>query len=97
MKGGNQRASRELSAAEQITDALPHFVRGLVGEGDGDDGRAGHAVRLHQVGHSMRDDARLPAARAGQEQERTFDVGDGGLLLRIKALEKIHLRVADQF
>ena len=39
----------------------------------------------------MSDHARLPAARACEQQQRTFDVRNGGLLLRIESLKKIHL------
>ena len=38
---------------------------------------------FHQVRHAMRDDARLAAAGAGQQEQGTFDVRRGGLLLRI--------------
>ena len=38
---------------------------------------------LHQVRDAMRDHPRLAAAGAGQHQQRTFDVRNGGLLLRI--------------
>ena len=47
-------------------------------------------MRLHQVRDAVRDHARLAAAGAGQQQQRTFDVRDGGLLLRIETLEEIH-------
>ncbi len=70
--------------------ALPHLVGGLVGEGDRQNAGTRDAVRFHQVRHAVRDDARLAAAGAGQQQERSFDVRDGSLLLRIQALKKIH-------
>ncbi len=78
--------------AQQITDALAHFVGGLVGEGDRQNGRARNPMDFHQMRHPMRDHARLAAAGAGQQQQRTFDVGNGGLLLRIETLEKIHAK-----
>ena len=43
----------------------------------------GHAVVLDQVRDAVRDDAGFAAARAGQKQQRTFDVGYRFALLRI--------------
>ena len=53
----------------------PHFVGRLVGEGQGEDLVAGHAVG-QQPGDAMRDDARLAAARPGQDQQRPVVVRD---------------------
>jgi hypothetical protein len=38
---------------------------------------------LYEVRHAMGDHARLAASGARQQQQRTFDVRRGGLLLRI--------------
>ena len=53
-----------------------HLAGGLVGEGDGED-VAGADALLQQVGDAARDDARLAAAGAGQDEQRPFDVRDG--------------------
>ena len=50
-----------------------HLVGRLVGEGQGQDLRAGDAL-LQQVGDAMRDHARLAAARPGQNQQRAIDM-----------------------
>ena len=49
---------------------------------------------LHQMRHAMGDHPCLAASGAGQQQQRTFDVRHGGLLLRIQTLEKIHLAMS---
>ena len=43
------------------------------------------------MGDAVRDDACLAAPRAGQDQQWTFSVSDGFALLRIQALQEIHL------
>ena len=48
-------------------DAAAHFVGRLVRKGQGDDLPRGHAV-AQQVGHAMRDDPGLAAARTCQNQ-----------------------------
>ena len=52
---------------------------------DGGTCRVGDDVR-----DAMRDDAGLAAARAGQNQQRSFGVGDRFALLRVQAFEEIH-------
>ena len=42
-----------------------------------------------RIGDAMRDDARLPGARAGQDQQRPFGVADGRLLFGIEGGEEI--------
>jgi len=44
----------------------------------------------NDVRDAVRDDARLAAARSGQNQQGAFRAGDGFTLLRVKALKKIH-------
>ena len=43
-----------------------------------------------EVGDAMRDDARLPRSRAGEDQQRPVRVPHGGLLLGVQGGEKIH-------
>ena len=50
----------------------------------------GHVLRADQVRDPMRDDARLAAARAGENQHRAFGGFDRFTLLGIEAREKIH-------
>ena len=75
---------------EQGVHALAHFAGGLVGEGDGQDGRWRHTRCADEVGDAVRDHAGLAAARAGQDQERTFGMANGFTLLGIQPVEKIH-------
>ena len=69
-------------SANQLVHALDHLAGGLVGEGDGEDGLRHHAQVLDQMGDAVGDDARLAAARAGQDQHRAVGGFDGFALLR---------------
>ncbi len=57
-------------------DALFHFPGRFVGEGDGQNRRRGNAQR-NQIRHPTGDDARFPASRAGDDQQRTVHMRDG--------------------
>jgi len=52
---------------------LAHFLRSLVGEGDGAD-LAGLVARLEQTGNLVGDDAGLARAGTSQHQARTMEV-----------------------
>ncbi len=80
----------EARVREQRGDALAHFARGFIGERDGEDGRRRHAAFGDNVRDAMRDDARFAAARAGQNQQRTFGVAHRFTLLGIEPFKKIH-------
>lgn len=47
-------------------------------------------MRFNQMRDPMRDDAGFPAAGAGKQQKRPFDVSDSRLLLWIQTLQKVH-------
>ena len=47
--------------------------------------------RRDDIRDAVSDDARFAAARARQNQQRAFGAGDGFTLLRVQALEKIHV------
>ena len=49
-------------------------------------------LRADQVRNAMRDDARLTAARAGQNQDRAFGGFYRFTLLGIETREKVHYR-----
>ena len=67
-------ADSSATSCEQRGHALAHLVGGLVGEGDGQNGGRGNVLRRDDVRDAVRDDAGLAAARAGQDQQRTFSV-----------------------
>jgi len=71
-------------AAQQLGGAFAHLACRLVGERD----RADLARRKIAVAHQMRDlfgnHTRLAGAGAGQHQQRSIAVFDGGALLRIE-------------
>jgi hypothetical protein len=76
---------------EQRLDARPHLLGRLVGEGDRE-----HLVWLcnprgDQVRDAMRDDARLPRARARKDEKRSVGMANGVLLFRIERGEEIQL------
>ena len=58
-------------ALKQPNDALAHLARGFVGEGNCEDVLGCRAV-AHNLEDAVRNDARLPRARARQDQERPF-------------------------
>ena len=59
--------------AGEPLDPPAHFVGGLVREGQGENVLAGYSL-LQQPSDAMRDDARLAAARSGQDQQRSVEV-----------------------
>ncbi len=82
MEGG-EGGLREGGVAEDFFDALGHLFRGLVGEGDGEDGVGGDAALLDEVGDAMGDDAGFAGACAGEEEDGAIDGGDALGLRRI--------------
>ncbi len=62
---GRDRGRTLGSRRNQRANPIPHFARGLVGEGDRQDRPAGDTAGGHQVSHAMGDDPGLPAARTG--------------------------------
>ncbi len=84
-----QRAER-IAAGQQRGHTFLHLVGGLVGEGHGYDGVGRHPTGGDQMGDAVRDDARLAAAGAGQNQQGTFAVLDGLALPVVESFEEIH-------
>ena len=68
-----ERPHPHASALRQPLDALPHLVGRLVGERQGQDLTGRDAVQ-QQVRDAVRDDPRLAAAGAGQDQQGTVQV-----------------------
>src|SRR5579862_4781860 len=75
-------------SADKFFDALAHFRSGLVGERHRQNGLRHYPLVLDQIGDAKRDDARLPAAGAGEDQHGSFSSFDGFALLRIELVEK---------
>ena len=73
--------------AQALGHALAHFLGRLVGEGDRRDAARRIAAAADQVGDLFHDHTRLAAARAGEHQQRAFDVQDGGGL---GGIETVH-------
>ena len=90
VEGGDVGRGIEIRVFEQPRDALPHFVGGLIGEGDRQDGGRRHPPRGDDIRDAVGDDAGLAAARAGQNQKRPFRMHHRFALLRVQPFEKIH-------
>ena len=91
MKRGDARIGGELDSRRAATPtrerissaALLVKVTARIADG-------GHVFGGDDMRDAVRDDARLAAAGAGQDQQRTFGVGNGFALLGIQPFEKIH-------
>src|SRR3954454_23410196 len=92
MKRRDERAAARGGVSEKAADTLSHLVRGFVCEGYGKHSWPRHMMRGDHVGYSVRNDAGLSAASAGQQKHRTFQVRDSFTLLRIKTFQEIHQR-----
>ena len=93
MKGGEVR--RGIESYTSLSSAATRSrisSGGLVGEGDRQNGGRRHVPRRDDVRDAVRDDPGFAAARAGQNQQRPFGAGDRFALLRVQALEEIHVR-----
>jgi hypothetical protein len=88
VEGGQPHAARVL--ADQRFDALAHFAGRFVGER-----HRQHLVRLRvavadEVCDPIRDDASLPRARTGEDEQRSLAVQHGVALFGIEFGEEIH-------
>ena len=81
------RPSRRV-AADALADALAHFLRRLVGEGDRGDALGRIAPGRDQVRDLLDDHARLAAAGAGEHQQRAVAVRDRGGLWGVEAVHR---------
>jgi hypothetical protein len=79
VKGGDEKPP---GAAEHFFDAFAHLARGFVGEGKCKD-VSGLNPLADEMSDSPGDDPRLPAACAGENQERATHVFDGLGLRRV--------------
>ena len=82
MEGGDGEAGRFL--LEQRADALLHFARGLVGEGDRGDGRRIQAAVVDEIGDLLRDHPRLARTGTGQHQQGAIKIADGFALRSVE-------------
>ena len=74
-------------AADQLSDALLHFARRLVGEGDGEDLRGPRPAQAQNMGYARGEHARLAGAGAGQHQKRSVERLDRLTLLGVQRIE----------
>ena len=82
VEGGDHQPAR-LFAPQRLPDALFHFARGLVGEGDGRDMARLITAAADQVGDFIRNNAGLTGTGARQHQARSGNEFDGLLLARV--------------
>ena len=84
--------ARELGAAEPL-EARAHLAGGLVGERHGEDAPRRHARARDEVRDPVRDDARLAAARAREDEQRPLGVRHGRRLRLVElGLDRIASR-----
>ena len=91
MESGDRRRGREFQTFEMRFHARAHFTCRFIGESDGQDREWRDLISSDDVRDTVRDDARLAAARAGKDQERSFGGSDGFTLWGIETGKKIHL------
>jgi hypothetical protein len=91
MKRSNPRIVVCFSPADQqIADALFHLRRGFIGERHGKN-RAAMYTLLDQVRDPVSDGASLACARAGKNQDGTFNGGRSFMLPGIQFVKKSHV------
>ena len=88
VKGGNPHLAAV--DAQQGLDASAHFLGGLVRERDGEDSVGLGQTLADEIRNAVSDDASLPRTGAGENQQRTVGLEDGGLLLGVERGEEIH-------
>jgi hypothetical protein len=71
-------------AADEPADALLHFARGLVGEGDGEDFARPRLALGEDVGKPGGEHAGLAGAGTCQHQQRAVERFNGGALFRVE-------------
>src|SRR5262245_60131011 len=86
MEGAEPRHALD-AAANQLADALLHFARRLVGEGDGEDLRGPRPAQAQNMGYARGEHARLAGAGAGQHQKRSVERLDRLTLLGVQRIE----------
>ena len=74
---------------DQLEDALLHFARGLVGEGDAEDAAGGDPAIDH-VGDAKSNHPGLAGSGAGENQDGAANRLDGLSLLRVERTEIEH-------
>ena len=82
VEGRDQRLGQRARPHQRL-DAAGHLARGLIGEGNRENGVGRDADMVDQVRDAISDDARLAAAGAGQDQYRPADRFHGFTLLGI--------------
>ncbi len=94
--GGVEREHPETArvSAEEMLEPLLHLAGGLVRERDREELVRLRTDRVDQVGDAIRQDARLPGARAGDHEQRPFR-GEDGLALGGVQVGEIAVRRRD--
>ena len=90
MECRNERRRGQRQVFQQRRYPRSHFPGGFVRESYRKNRGRRYVERADQMRNPVRDDARLPAARAGQNQYRTFGSCYSFTLLGIETREEIH-------
>jgi len=78
---------RQSATGDQLTYALTHLRRSFVRECDRENRVGRLADVLHQMRNPIRNDARLPRPRAGEDEQRAVHGFSGFALLRVEFVE----------
>ena len=70
--------------ANLAIDSFLHFLRRLIGKGDGEDLRRSHAVLSDEIGDALRDDSCLAGPGPRDDEERSFLMRDGLFLFFVE-------------
>src|ERR1022692_1400989 len=87
VKGGHPQRSQTNLPVQHVGDPFLHLAGRFVGEGDGQNAFRPDTVVFQQARDAMGDDARLPAARAGEDQQWRAAMQHRLLLLRIQPVQ----------
>ena len=90
LRRSGEKCSSTPARPASVLETRLHFVRGLVGECEGQDVAAGDAMP-QQVRDAVRDDASFAAARAGQNEQGPFEMLDGLGDLAAVSADKVSL------
>jgi hypothetical protein len=76
----------EGGGADELVDALGHFLGSLVGKGDGEDGVGRDVAFFNEVRDAMGDDAGFAGAGTGEQQNGAVHGFNAGGLLGVHVL-----------
>ena len=89
MEGANPHPLNGTAAAKMLDEPLPHFIRSLIGEGDGRDVRRLHLLLSNQPGNAGNERFRFASARPGSDDHGLFRRGNRSFLPLVQPIEQV--------